>query len=67
MFALGGVALPIAPELPAGRGEILERHLTLGAVHEDGAYVFLASGSTGKPNSRNGGWRSARTLTAWMS
>jgi hypothetical protein len=49
VFALGGVAVPIDPQLPAGRREILERHLTPGAVDEDGAYVFFTSGSTGTP------------------
>lgn len=66
VLALGGVAVPIDPRLPAGRRAILERHLTVGETHEDGAYVFFTSGSTGTPKPVLGSAAALRHFLDWQ-
>lgn len=66
VLALGGVAVPIDPQLPARRRQILERQLTPGEAHEDGAYVFFTSGSTGTPKPVLGSAAALRHFLDWQ-
>jgi non-ribosomal peptide synthetase component F len=58
--------VPIDPQLPARRRQILERQLTLGEAHEDGAYVFFTSGSTGTPKPVLGSAAALRHFLDWQ-
>ena len=72
VLALGGIPVPIDPDLPRARREALVRRLPgrrsalSRADAADGAYVFFTSGSTGVPKPVLGSARGLRSFLAWQ-
>src|SRR5918992_3046560 len=68
VLALGGIPVPIDPDLPPARREALSRRLPgrrsalSRADAADGAYVFFTSGSTGVPKPVLGSARGLRSF-----
>ncbi len=69
ILALGGIPVPIDPDLPAARRELFRKLVRSGVAAEfahDGAYVFFTSGSTGLPRPVLGSAAALRAFLEWQ-
>ena len=68
VLTLGGIPVPIDPELPAPRRELFRELVRAGVPTEgaDGAYVFFTSGSTGVPRPVLGSATALRAFLEWQ-